>query len=290
MTSTEIDARVHKIAVPADVESRRTLDHVDYQDAFSVGVPDAGSDSAEQWLRSVFEGAPAPLRGTVRFGWRLLGAKLGPFPSPTHVVGWQVEESHPDWVRTDVLWAIGLRAQLVLRTTASGVVLSTAVEKRSRLSRVLWPTLIPVHQLILRYQLWRAARARTHPLPPALMAFQRRLSNPVFKAIAPVLPGQCVIETTGRKSGQPRRTPVTGRLEGSTFWLVSEFGRHANYVRNLEADPRVRVQVRGKWRTGTATVDDADDPRARLKKMPLMQGTMVRMVGRDLTTIRVELD
>jgi hypothetical protein len=167
MTSTEAGSRVRKVAVPKEVESCRTLDHVDYQDAFSVGVPDAVSDSAEEWLRSIFEGAPAPLRGTVRFGWRLFGAKLGPFPSPTHIVGWRIEESHPDWVRTDVLWALGLRAQLVVWTTRGSVLLSTAVEQRSRASRVVWPLLIPTHQLILRSQLWRAARARTH-LPPSL--------------------------------------------------------------------------------------------------------------------------
>lgn len=166
MTSTEAGPRVRKVVVSEEVESCRTLDHVDYQDAFSVAVPDAMPDSAEKWLRSVFEGAPAPLRGTVRFCWRLLGAELGPFPSPAHIAGWRIEESHPDWVRTDVLWALGLRAQLVLRTAPGSVVLSTAVEERSLASRLLWPLLVPVHQLILRYQLSRAARARTHALPP----------------------------------------------------------------------------------------------------------------------------
>ncbi|MBO0820451.1 MAG: hypothetical protein J2P26_06325 [Nocardiopsaceae bacterium] len=161
MTSAEAGVRVRKVAVPKEVESRRALDHVDYQDAFCASVPEAVSDSAEKWMREVFEGAPAPLRGAVSCGWRLFGAKLGPFPSPTHIVGWEIEENHPDWIRMNVVWALGLRAQLVLRTAPGSVVVSTAVEKRSLASRVVWPLLIPVHQPVLRAWLWRAARART---------------------------------------------------------------------------------------------------------------------------------
>ena len=39
--------------------------------------------------------------------------------------------------------------------------------------------------------------------------------------------------------------PVGGRLDGSTFWIVSEHGHRSDYVRNIAADPRVRVQIRG---------------------------------------------
>jgi deazaflavin-dependent oxidoreductase (nitroreductase family) len=99
-----------------------------------------------------------------------------------------------------------------------------------------------------------------------------------------------VLETTGRVSGLPRRTPVGGRLEGATFWLVSEFGRGAQYVRNLEADPRVRLQVRGRWRTGRAVVVDDDVPLERLRTLPAVNSFFVRLVGPDLLTIRVDLD
>ncbi|MGH3800722.1 MAG: nitroreductase/quinone reductase family protein, partial [Pseudonocardiaceae bacterium] len=86
-------------------------------------------------------------------------------------------------------------------------------------------------------------------------AFGKYLANPIVKAavalrLAP--PSYAILETTGRKSGQPRRTPVGNGLDGDTFWLVAEHGRRANYVRNIEANPRVRVQVRGKWHSGAA--------------------------------------
>src|ERR687886_1520932 len=69
-------------------------------------------------------------------------------------------------------------------------------------------------------------------------------------------PGVAILETTGRRSGRPRHTPVgNGLAKGTnTFWLVAEYGRRAQYVRNIEADPRVRVRIGRRWRTGTAHV------------------------------------
>ncbi len=52
-------------------------------------------------------------------------------------------------------------------------------------------------------------------------------------------------------------------LDGDTFWIVAEHGRSAAYVRNIEADPRVRIKVGRKWRTGTAVLLPQDDPRDR---------------------------
>ncbi|MEW2620796.1 nitroreductase/quinone reductase family protein [Streptomyces sp. NPDC048106] len=115
-------------------------------------------------------------------------------------------------------------------------------------------------------------------------SFQRRL-NPVIRR----LPSQTVLETTGRVSGEPRRTPVGGRRVGGAFWLVSEFGRRSQYVRNIEADPRVRVRIRGRWHHGTARLLPDDDPRARLRGLPRLNSTAVRAFGTDLLTIRVDL-
>lgn len=119
---------------------------------------------------------------------------------------------------------------------------------------------------------------------------QRHLVNPVNRRLARFIPGQAVIETTGRRSGLPRRTPVGGRLEDGSFWVVSEYGRKSNYVRNLEHDPRVRVQVGGTWHSGTAHLLDSDDPMARLKRLPAYNSLMVRLVGTDLLTVRIDLD
>lgn len=119
---------------------------------------------------------------------------------------------------------------------------------------------------------------------------QRFLANPINRRLARWLPGQALVETTGRRTGLPRVIPVGGRLDGDSFWIVSEYGRRAAWVRNLETTPSVRVQLRGRWREGTAHLLDHDDPRARLRKLPFYNSFMVRLVGTNLLTIRIDLD
>ena len=120
-----------------------------------------------------------------------------------------------------------------------------------------------------------------------------RLFNPLVKAATNAglaVPGIAILETTGRKSGRPRRTPVTRSLDGDTCWIVAEHGRNAGYVRNIQADPRVRIKLGRRWRTGTAHVLPDDDARARQRAMPAAHAATVRLMGTDLLTVRVDLD
>src|ERR671938_2044862 len=97
-----------------------------------------------------------------------------------------------------------------------------------------------------------------------------RLFNPLMRRAleAGLVPrGVALLETTGRRSGRPRRVPVGDGLRGEHFWIVTEHGRHADYVRNIERDPRVRVKVGRRWRSGTAHVLPDDDPRERLRRL-----------------------
>jgi deazaflavin-dependent oxidoreductase (nitroreductase family) len=123
---------------------------------------------------------------------------------------------------------------------------------------------------------------------------QKYLLNPPVRALFAlglVPPTHVLLETTGRKTGRPRQNPVGNGLDGDTLWIVAEHGRSASYVRNLEADPRVRVKIGRRWRNGTATVLPDDDVQARLQRIGRpVNGFMVRAVGTDLLTIRVDLD
>jgi deazaflavin-dependent oxidoreductase (nitroreductase family) len=118
--------------------------------------------------------------------------------------------------------------------------------------------------------------------------FQRWVLNPVTRLFAGTLSGLVLLETTGRRSGLPRRTPVGGHLDGGTLWIVAEHGSRANYVKNIQAHPEIRVRISRTWRTGTASILRDDDPRQRLRATP--NDLMVRLVGTDLTTVRVDLD
>lgn len=126
---------------------------------------------------------------------------------------------------------------------------------------------------------------------------QGRVLNPLVRATLrrARVPGWALLETTGRRTGLARTTPVGDGLEGSTFWIVAEHGRRAAYVRNIEADPRVRVRVRGRWRVGTAHVVPEDDPRERQRRLSRrfaarVNALLVRGWGTDLLTVRIDLD
>jgi deazaflavin-dependent oxidoreductase (nitroreductase family) len=114
---------------------------------------------------------------------------------------------------------------------------------------------------------------------------QRLVVNPIGRQL-PVT----MLETTGRKSGQPRRTAVGGKVIDNQFWMVSEHGDHSDYVYNIKANPAVRVRIGGQWRNGTAHLLPNDDARQRLRSLPRLNSTGVRTMGTDLLTIRVDLD
>jgi deazaflavin-dependent oxidoreductase (nitroreductase family) len=121
-----------------------------------------------------------------------------------------------------------------------------------------------------------------------------RLLNPVMRRLleAGVVPrGWALLETTGRRSGEPRRVPVGNGLRGGHFWIVAEHGRHADYVRNIERDPRVRVKVGRRWLTGTAHLLPDDDPRARLRMLARpLNDIGLRAMATEMLVVRVDLD
>src|SRR5829696_129676 len=102
--------------------------------------------------------------------------------------------------------------------------------------------------------------------------FERRVGravmNPVVAALdkVGVRPSTMVeLETTGAKTGQPRRVPLTGRADDAGVWVISQHGRRAGWAHNVAANPKVRVCVNNEWRTGTATFEPDDDVRARAR-------------------------
>jgi deazaflavin-dependent oxidoreductase (nitroreductase family) len=121
-----------------------------------------------------------------------------------------------------------------------------------------------------------------------------RLVNPLMRrllerGLAPAT--HALLETTGRKSGLPRRVPVGNGLRGDQFWIVTEHGYAADYVKNIQKDPRVRVKVGRRWRRGTAHLLPEDDVAARLRflRRPV-NDALVRLVGTEHITIRVDLE
>jgi deazaflavin-dependent oxidoreductase (nitroreductase family) len=127
-----------------------------------------------------------------------------------------------------------------------------------------------------------------------LITTAERLSNRLTrfslrKGIAPQT--FALLETTGRRSGLPRHTPIGNGLVGDTFWLVAVHGNQADYVRNVRANPRVRVKVGRQWRSGTAVPLVDDDPYARSRTLPHQWDAAIgRLMATSPLTIRIDLD
>jgi deazaflavin-dependent oxidoreductase (nitroreductase family) len=98
-----------------------------------------------------------------------------------------------------------------------------------------------------------------------------------------------LLETTGRRSGAPRQTPVSYHVDGSTVWVVAIHGEQADYVKNLRHDPNVRVKIGGVWRDGTAEVQERDDVSARTRMWNRTDRAFGRLLGSSLLTIKVTL-
>lgn len=134
-------------------------------------------------------------------------------------------------------------------------------------------------------------------------ALQKYVLNPPIKllfALGIVPPGYALLETIGRKTGKARRTPVGDARVGDRFWIVAEHGMSAGYVRNIAANPRVRLKlregIRARWFAGTAHVLPDDDARERQRwlagQLPstVANAAAVRLFGTELLTVRIDLD
>lgn len=143
-------------------------------------------------------------------------------------------------------------------------------------------------------------RHRTAPAP--LRGAKRRLArfttnrlvNPLVRRLIErgvLTPTWALLETTGRTSGRPRRTPVGNGLRGEHFWIVTEHEYASDYVKNIQADPRVRVKVGERWYRGTAHVLPDDDPYERLRRLRRPENDQLLLaVGTEQLTIRVDLE
>jgi deazaflavin-dependent oxidoreductase (nitroreductase family) len=128
--------------------------------------------------------------------------------------------------------------------------------------------------------------------PRQVRLVQRWLLNPLMRALTylGLLRHHAVLETTGRRTGRPRRTVVgIARQPDSVLWIIAEHGRRAGYVRNLDAQPNVRIHLGRRWQRGAARLIDNDDIDARLQHFTPQHANIIHRFGTDLATVRVDL-
>jgi deazaflavin-dependent oxidoreductase (nitroreductase family) len=171
------------------------------------------------------------------------------------------------------------------------------------LNRGAWPGVVaPITQsavyLTLGVITIRSRRAKV----AIVRTVQRFTINPLMRAalwigVNPL--GLAILETRGRTSHRPRRTPVGNGRQGDTFWIIAEHGERAGFVRNIRRDPHVRVRLRlglrYRWVPGIAEVLPDDDPLARQRRIArwhplrMLNAINVRVLGADLVSVRVRL-
>lgn len=119
--------------------------------------------------------------------------------------------------------------------------------------------------------------------------FTKHVFNPMVAALTRAgvsVMGSRVLEVRGRKSGQPRRTPVNLLLLDGTRYLVAPRG-HTEWVRNLRASGEGRLWLgrRSERFTATELSDEDKAPvlRAYLKRWKVEVGVFFEGVGPDST-------
>jgi deazaflavin-dependent oxidoreductase (nitroreductase family) len=115
-----------------------------------------------------------------------------------------------------------------------------------------------------------------------------RVVNPAARSLAGIAPWWVVLETTGRRSGQLRRTPLArGPVEDGSLWLIAVHGAHSSWVANVRANPAVRVRLKGRWLEGRATAQPFDPKRA--DRFNRYARSAPGTVGIDPLLVQVEL-
>ena len=82
------------------------------------------------------------------------------------------------------------------------------------------------------------------------------------------MPFQTLLETTGRTSGEPRRTPLGGSRIGDAFCVRLRVRRKSRTCKTSRRIQTCDCEFKGRWHRGTAHLLPDDDPHERLRSLP----------------------
>jgi deazaflavin-dependent oxidoreductase (nitroreductase family) len=122
-------------------------------------------------------------------------------------------------------------------------------------------------------------------------AIGRYLFNPTVKAMSRLglrTTMATELETTGRKSGQARRVPVSAQFDGDGAWVISQHGTRSGWGRNIVDNPNIRIQQGNRWRSGVATFRPDDDVVARGRKFGRVGAVLVKTLETTPVSVRIE--
>ncbi len=130
--------------------------------------------------------------------------------------------------------------------------------------------------------LWRLSR-----FPPRVL--YRLGLGPIYGRLV------LLLTTTGRKSGLPHVTPLQYEEVEGKIMVGAARGQQADWVRNIVANPEVKVRIKsrrfaGRAETVTDPVQITDFLALRLRRHPKMIGLILRMAGLPAKATRTQLE
>ena len=105
----------------------------------------------------------------------------------------------------------------------------------------------------------------------------------------------CYLTTTGRRTHQPHEIEIWFARHGKTVYLLSGGRDTADWVRNLQRDPRVSVRIGNSTHQATARVvepgtdEDALARRLVLEKYQTPAGAELEEWGRTALPVALDL-
>lgn len=81
----------------------------------------------------------------------------------------------------------------------------------------------------------RNYRSMPLQLPRGVARFNRRVTNPIQRTYAWLLPPWAIVVHRGRRSGRTYRTPVNAFKRGNTLGIVVLYGERSDWVQNVLA-------------------------------------------------------
>jgi deazaflavin-dependent oxidoreductase (nitroreductase family) len=89
----------------------------------------------------------------------------------------------------------------------------------------------------------------------------------------PLTGWQCLVTTTGRRSGLPRHTPLGYLVADGAAWVMAGYGPSTLWYRNVLDEPRVTLLLPGRAPIA-AIATEATDPSARARIIPPLARSM----------------
>ncbi|MFV8048131.1 nitroreductase/quinone reductase family protein [Mycobacterium sp. 48b] len=96
------------------------------------------------------------------------------------------------------------------------------------------------------------------------------------------------LETTGRRTGQLRRVPVSVQFDATGAWVICQQGTRSGWGSNIAANPNVRVRQGNRWRPGVAQFRPDDDVVARGRKFGAIGARVVKALETTPVSVRID--